>query len=59
VHTAQLDRTVRFWSAEPMKRHHKILLAVGLLVFLAGWFAWSVLLTERDMPEAPAAEQAP
>ncbi len=41
-----------------MKRHHKIILAVGVLVFLAGWFAWSVLLTESDMPQAPAAQQA-
>jgi len=42
-----------------MKRHHKILLAVGALIFLAGWFAWSVLLTESDMPaSAPVQQQA-
>jgi len=41
-----------------MKRHHKILLAVGVIVFLAGWLAWSVLLTESEMPvEPPAAQQ--
>jgi len=42
-----------------MKRHHKILLAVGVLIFLAGWLAWSVLLTESDMPESvPVQQQA-
>jgi hypothetical protein len=41
-----------------MKRHHKILIAVGVLIFLAGWVAWSVLLTESDMPEPPPAERA-
>jgi len=40
-----------------MKRHHKILV-VGALILLAGWFAWSVLLTESDMPRAPQTQQA-
>jgi len=42
-----------------MKRHHRILLAVGVIVLLAGWLAWSMLLTESEMPETPAAQQAP
>ena len=42
-----------------MKRHHKILLAVGVIIFLAGWLAWSVLLTASDMAQpAPVQEQA-
>jgi len=42
-----------------MKRHHKILLAVGVLIFLAGWLAWSVLLAVSDMPESvPVQQQA-
>jgi hypothetical protein len=40
-----------------MKRHHKILLAVGVIIFLAGWLAWSVLLTESDMPHPPPVQQ--
>ena len=40
-----------------MKRHHKILLAVGVILFLAGWLAWSVLLTESDMPQPAPVEQ--
>lgn len=35
-----------------MRRHRKVLI-VALLVFLAGWLAWSVLLTESEMPEPP------
>jgi hypothetical protein len=42
-----------------MKRQHKVLIGVGLLIFLAGWLAWSVLLTESDMvPEPLPVEQA-
>jgi hypothetical protein len=40
-----------------MKRHHKLLIA-GMLLFLAGWLAWSVLLTESEMPEPVPVEQA-
>ena len=40
-----------------MKRHHKLLVA-GVLLLLAGWFAWSVLLTESDLPKPPPAQQA-
>lgn len=41
-----------------MKRHHKVLLIIGFLLFLAGWLAWGGLLTEEEMPEesAPAAQ---
>jgi hypothetical protein len=34
-----------------MQRRHKTLIAVGLIIFLLGWFAWSVLLTESDVAE--------
>lgn len=40
-----------------MKRQHKTLLTVGFLIFLAGWLAWSVLLTESELEEPPAAVQ--
>ena len=39
-----------------MKRHHKILVA-GVLVLLAGWLAWSVLLTESDVAKPPPPAQ--
>jgi hypothetical protein len=42
-----------------MKRQHRTLLAVGLVIFLAAWLAWSMLLTESEIPETPAAQQAP
>ncbi len=31
-----------------MKRHHTLII-IGLALFLAGWLAWSVLLTEDEM----------
>jgi hypothetical protein len=36
-----------------MKRRHQKLIAVGLLLFLVGWLAWSVLLTESELPAPP------
>lgn len=33
-----------------MKRH-RTLLIVGLVLFLAGWLAWSVLLTEEEVAQ--------
>ena len=39
-----------------MQRRHKTLITVGLVVFLLGWLAWSVLLTESEI-EPPAVEQ--
>ena len=33
-----------------MQRHHKTLLGVGAVLLLAGWLAWSVLLTESEEP---------
>jgi hypothetical protein len=39
-----------------MKRHH-VLIVIGLLVFLAGWFAWSALLTESEIPRDTPAPQ--
>jgi hypothetical protein len=41
-----------------MKRQHRVLIGVGFLLFLAGWLAWSVLLTESEMPEPAPVEQA-
>jgi len=41
-----------------MKRQHRRLIVIGLLIFLAGWLAWSVLLTESDMPQPAPIEQA-
>lgn len=40
-----------------MQRRHKTLIAVGLAVFILGWLAWSVLLTESEVDQAPAAVQ--
>jgi hypothetical protein len=40
-----------------MKRHHKILV-VGVIILLAGWLAWSVLLTESDLPPSQPAQHA-
>jgi len=41
-----------------MKRRHRTLITVGLILFLAGWFAWSVLLTEEEVAQ-PAPVAAP
>lgn len=38
-----------------MKRQHKTLLAIGFIVFVAGWLAWSVLLTESELEQPPVA----
>lgn len=40
-----------------MQRRHKTLIAVGLVVFILGWLAWSVLLTEDEVDDAPPAVQ--
>jgi hypothetical protein len=40
-----------------MQRRHKTLIAVGLVIFLLGWFAWSVLLTEDEVVEPAAVQQ--
>jgi hypothetical protein len=32
-----------------MQRRHKILLAVALLLTLAGWLVWNVLLVGSDL----------
>jgi len=40
-----------------MHRRHKTLIAVGLVVFLLGWLAWSVLLTESELVEPAAVQQ--
>lgn len=39
-----------------MKRHRK-LIGIGLILFLAGWLAWSVLLTESELTEPAAVQQ--
>ena len=38
-----------------MKRH-RTLLIVGLVLFLAGWLAWSVLLTEEEVAQPVVVE---
>ena len=40
-----------------MQRRHKTLIGVGLIIFLLGWLAWSVLLTESEEEPAPAPAQ--
>ncbi len=40
-----------------MQRRHKTLLAVGAIIFLLAWFAWSVLLTESDEAQPPVVQQ--
>jgi hypothetical protein len=32
-----------------MQRHHKIMLAVALLLTVAAWFVWNVLLVGSDL----------
>ena len=41
-----------------MKRHHKVLLGAGVLAFVLAWIAWTVLLTESEVPASPSAGQA-
>jgi hypothetical protein len=40
-----------------MKRQHRVLIGVGLLIFLAAWLAWSFLLTESELTEPAAVQQ--
>lgn len=42
-----------------MKSQHKTLIAVGMILFLAGWLAWSVLLTEDEVSQPAPIESAP
>ncbi len=32
-----------------MKRHHKWLIAIGLLVAIGAWLAWTLLTAESDI----------
>lgn len=32
-------------------RRHRTFIVIGLIIFLAGWLAWSVLLTEEELTE--------
>lgn len=34
-----------------MERRHKRLIGIGLVVMLAAWLAWMLLLTESDLDE--------
>jgi hypothetical protein len=53
-----LDAATPFWcDAAPMKRQHRVLIGVGLLIFLAAWLAWSFLLTESELTEPAAVQQ--
>jgi hypothetical protein len=36
-----------------MKRHHKWILAVGLLITIVAWFAWTYLTAESDVGMLP------
>jgi hypothetical protein len=36
-----------------MKRHHKWLLAAGLLIMIVAWFAWTYLTAETDVGMLP------
>jgi hypothetical protein len=40
-----------------MHGRHKKLIVVGLIVFLLGWLAWSVLLTESEIEEPVEVQQ--
>jgi hypothetical protein len=40
-----------------MHRRHKTLIAVGFVVFLVAWLAWSVLLTESELVEPAPVQQ--
>ena len=40
-----------------MKRRHKILVGVGLVVVLLAWLAWTVLTVESDL--GPRQDVAP
>jgi hypothetical protein len=46
-------------QAGAMKRQHKTLIAVGMILFLAGWLAWSVLLTEDEVAQPVPVDAAP
>ena len=40
-----------------MHGRHKKLIVVGLIVFLLGWLAWSVLRTEDEIAEPAPVQQ--
>lgn len=40
-----------------MHGRHKKLIVAGLLVFILGWLAWSVLLTESEIEEPVQVQQ--
>ena len=35
-----------------MQRRHQKLVAIGAILLLAGWLAWTVVLTESEEPAA-------
>lgn len=44
---------------QPKKRRHTTLIAVGMILFLAGWLAWSVLLTADEVAQPVVVDGAP
>jgi len=39
-----------------MQPHHKRYMAIAAIAVLAGWLAWSILLTDSEMEKPPAAQ---
>jgi hypothetical protein len=40
-----------------MKGRNRSLIVIGVVIFVAGWLAWKVLLTKSKLPSPPAATQ--
>ena len=40
-----------------MHRRHKTMIGIGVVLLLAGWFAWAVLLTESEEPASVQQQQ--
>lgn len=42
-----------------MMRRNRSLMIIGVVIFLAGWLAWKVLLTGSTLPPAAPVAQSP
>jgi hypothetical protein len=40
-----------------MKRRNRCLIIIGVVICLAGWLAWKVLLTKNTLPSSPPVTQ--
>ena len=40
-----------------MKQRNRGLIVIGVVIFLAGWMAWKVLLTKSKLPSPPPVTQ--